>query len=327
MDSNNGVVRHLLTLALLVVTAQSVGEEFSIFPSDEIIDAVDNANGGHPLIKKQITEREKFHEQVADYDKKLAGLVARFEIPLDNPRLPTEIVVSKGYFTSITFMDVNGQPWPVFISKIADKGSFKASVGSSKEEKVDETDLAVAHILTLETGRLAGRSNAKIFFKGYDVAIDISLIIGVNSYHKDVTIVLPLENPDAPKRTSFVEEKVVDLPFSYDPFARKLIDGVDIDDAIKMDVEVSTIGGKIVDQPFDRAMKINGRTYLKTRLLGMAPEPIAITPGLNGYKVYTWDKEPRGVSGINRKGRRVMVKFKLPESALGFRKVIRVRAN
>lgn len=303
------------TLALLAASSVFVSaEEFSINPTVEVQAEVNKYNGGDPVVKRQIEEAEKKHLILEQYDPRLKAMTDSFALTLDKLSLPKEIVIAMGYPTTITCFDVNGNPWPVLMFSNGNKEKFTIVHGDGKEG-----GNGLDHILDINTGALAGRAGLKVYFKGLDQAVEITLLVGLKSYHNNINIILPVENPDAPK---IEKPSITSAQFvmnAHDPIARQLLDGVLIETAIYLETETKSFSGEEINTQGDVAIIIGDSLYFKTQLTNPSPAPESITPGPHGFYVYKFLQKHRTVSGFAKLTRRYMVYFKKPDSMNGFR--------
>lgn len=318
-----GFVLSALSFAAVAQISSQNNEDFDPTPQDEVREGVERQRGGSPALYGQTDEAFREYDRYREYDPKIKRKSDTVPLTRNNLSLPFEVEVSEGYITTLTFLDVNGNPYPTRISRVGDPGTFVVCVGVSESCEVGEEDLDIAHILTVGTTRLAGRSNLRVFFRGLDRAVQIPLVGRTSSYHNDVTIMLPVENPDI-DRSAQVRDMRLTIPETDDYYARALIDNVPgskLPQARDLQVEVSTRDAQVLPTGSYAALYANGKTYLRTDITLPNPSAEAITPGAMRQVVYRFDGKPRVITGFNRHGQVVKIALREPENVLGYREI------
>ncbi|MDQ2077399.1 DotH/IcmK family type IV secretion protein [Marinimicrobium sp. ABcell2] len=296
-------------------------EDFDPTPRPEVREGVERQRGGGPDLFRQTYEANREYDRYRQYDPKIQRKSESVTLTRNELTLPFELEVSQGYITTLTFLDANGNPYPTRISRVGDNTTFVVCTGISDNCQAGEEDLDIAHILTVGTTRLAGRSNLRVFFRGLDRAVQIPLVGRKGSYHDEVIVMLPVTNPDAPSPAQLQDTRLT-IPETDDYVARALIDGVPatrLGDGVDLQVEVRTRTRQRLPTGQYAAIYVNGKTYLRTDITLPNPGAEAITPGPMNQVVYRFNGRPRFVSGFNRHGQIVKIELKAPENVLGYR--------
>lgn len=299
--------KHIL-FALFAIPCLSIAQEdFSTTPNPEVIDGVESSRGGSPLLYRQIEEHQREYERYQTYAPKVQKKSRTIPLNPDNLDLPFEIEVSKGYISTITFLDAKGNPFPVRVSRVGNDKAFIVCTGTSADCKITEDDFDIAHILTIGTPYLAGRTNLRVFFKGLYRAVNIPLVVRKDSYHDEVTIMLPIDNPDHDKGAVIQSRNVAPVE-TDDYIARGMIDGIPankLGGGIQLSVETQNRVGQVMPNDGSYAIYANGNTYLKTSLTRPNPSATAITHGFMSEVVYRFSGRPRAVSGFDKNGNEI----------------------
>lgn len=297
-------------------------EDFDPTPRPEVREGVERQRGGSPDLYRQTNEAYQEYLRYKQYDPKIQQKSETVTLSRNELTLPFEVEVSQGYITTLTFFDANGNPYPTRISRVGDNGTFVVCTGISDNCQAGEEDLDIAHILTVGTTRLAGRSNLRVFFRGLDRAVQIPLVGRKSSYHDEVIIMLPVSNPDAQPHSQILDGRLT-IPETDDYIARALIDSVPAsrlsDGAVDLEVRVETRARQRLPTGGYAAIYSDGKTYLRTDITLPNPGAEAITPGPMRQVVYRFDGRPRVISGYNRHGQLVKIELRAPENVLGYR--------
>lgn len=310
--------------AISLFSLFAYGEEYEINPSQSVLTELHGRQGGSPDDYQQAREALKQYETVNDFVEKKVEKNDSFFLSAEKLRVPVEIEVTREYVSSLNFVDVDGQPWPIRLSRVGNNESFSVSVADSNGESavINEDNIDIAHMVSISTGKSAGRSNLKVYFKGINKEVQIPLVIREKSYHNSVTIMLPFSNPEPVNQ----KKKKVDLDelvhVMDDPYARNLIDGLSASqmvDAAEATVELMDFVGRKIIGAETRAISVGDLVYLKASLSGVSPAPTGITRGMHGYSVFRFEKSPRLVSGTNRDGKTVLVKISKSDRYIGLR--------
>lgn len=312
-----------LALGLPAASMSVEAEEFSIYPGDEIREAIDDEIGGPPELQRQVDEYLEEYDRASQYEPRLKKKSESISLSASSPEVPFEIEVSRGYLTTLTFLDANGHPYPTRTSRVGNSQTFIVCVGASSSCQASEEEIDIAHILTIGTNHLAGRSNLKVFFKGMHRAVQIPLVSKKFSYHDEVTIVLPTENPDAERE--LISDITPDhMLRSDDLVARGLIDDVPISEmpgAIRLDATSFSVTGEPHARQDALAVYVGGNTYLRTTVRRTNPQPTSVTPGHMGTMVYRYSGKRRVVTGLDSAGMVVTIKIDFPERVLGYKQL------
>jgi hypothetical protein len=308
----------------LFMTMAVFAQEYNVVPSQEVQQAVEDEMGGPPVLYRQVMEQHQEYENAMDYVPRANPKSKTIALNMDQLDVPFEVEIAKGYITTLTFVDANGNPFPVRVSRVGSEKTFIVCAGTSKDCKIKKEDMDIAHILTIGTPNFVGRSNLRVFFKGLHKAIQIPLVVKKTSYHEEVTIMLPVSNPDAVSQINSYSSSNQNLKDSDDYYARALIDGIPISRiprAVALDVEIENRIGEKVRSASVNAIFAEGKTYLKAKLRMPNPYPSAITNGFMNEVVYRFDQRTGVVTGFDENGQVVVIKLKLPDNVLGYREV------
>lgn len=111
--------------------------------------------------------------------------IKTIDIDVDAPK-PIQILVAKGYSSSIMFFDETGAPWPIDGDIIGDKSSFESSpFGDS------------THVGVFKIHKSFSESNALINLKGMNVPIVIRLTGSESVIDSRVSVRIPKFGPNA----------------------------------------------------------------------------------------------------------------------------------
>lgn len=106
-------------------------------------------------------------------------------IDVDAPK-PIQIMVAKGYSSSIMFFDQSGAPWPIEGDIIGDKQSFMSHAVEGK-----------AHVGVFEIKRAFSESNALVNLKGLNVPVVVRLTGSEETVDARISVRIPKFGPDA----------------------------------------------------------------------------------------------------------------------------------
>lgn len=297
-------------------------EDFDPTPRPEVREGVERQRGGSPELYRQTQEAYQEYLRHNQYDPEKQRKSESVTLSRNELTVPFEVEVSQGYITTLSFFDANGNPYPTRISRVGDNTTFVVCTGISDNCQAGEEDLDIAHILTVGTTRLAGRSNLRVFFRGLDRAVQIPLVGRTSSYHDEVIIMLPVSNPDVEPQ-SHVQDGRLTIPETDDYIARALIDSVPASklsgDSVDLEVRVETRSRQRLPVGGYAAIYSGGKTYLRTDITLPNPGAEAITPGPMRQVVYRFNGKPRVISGFNRHGQLVKIELRTPENVLGYR--------
>lgn len=308
----------------LLLCQATFAQDYNVNPSEEVQRAVEIDRGGPPVLYRQVMEAEQAYDNALDYMPRATAKNKTIALAMDQLDVPFEVEIAKGYITTLTFIDANGHPFPVRVSRVGSKDMFILCSGTAEDCKVKKEDLDIAHILTIGTPNSVGRSNLRVFFKGLHKAVQIPLVVKKTSYHDEVTIMLPVSNPDAENQSISYRSTNQNIKDSDDYYARALIDGIHVSrlpKAVALDVEVENrIGEKVRSAGVD-AIFADGKTYLKSKLRMPNPHPSAMTNGFMNEVVYRFDQRTGVVTGFDENGQVLVIKLNLPDTVLGYREV------
>jgi|GEM_PF-6708579 len=324
MTKTNASLRAaVFSFAFTICTTSVYGQDnIKVQPDPAVKEAVEIQEGGSPELIRQTREQLEEYKRAEQYDPKIKCYTKSVSLPLSNLKLGFEVAVNSDYITTLTFLDQNGNPYPTRLSRAGDAESFFVCSGSSSSCEAGEDELDLAHILTLSTNKLAGRSNLKVLFKGLHRAVHIPLVVKRNYCHDEVTISLPNINPDFEMPEPVLSNYESIVPQVDDLLARGLLDNLAyelLSPATPVTVNPVSMTDKKLPINDLRAVYNDGFTYIKTRLLLPQPSPNAITEGLMGQRVYRFKGKPHDIRGTYPSGRVVILKIKYPDSLAAYR--------
>jgi hypothetical protein len=313
----------ILALSISTICISVSGEsEPNIVPSETTLDEMQRLQGGSPEEYRRAKEALKGYEVIEQYRSKREAKSASLVLNPSTLKVPFELEVTYGELSSITFLDINGNPWPIAMSRVGDVKLLEIGVGDAEPNAKSVENIRLAHIVSISTTKLAGRSNMKLFFEGIHKPINLRVVVKRDSYHDDVLITLPMVNPATSKddeRSASLDPRATIID---NPFSRALIDGVSVSqilNAEEMAVSMMTMDERKVGSEASRAIKVGEKIYLKVPLRSVNPTPMNVSKGLHGYNVYEFIDLPRIISGINKHGETVMVKVSPPKGKLSYR--------
>mgnify|MGYP005852912237 CR=1 FL=1 len=309
--------------ALTIAPVSVCAEELQTDPEQSVRDRVNESQGGPPELHRQVREQFKEFDRASEYKPKLRKRSRTVHLSMDNLEIPFEVEATEGYLGSITFLDANGTPFPVRVSRIGDPQRFSVCSGTGGDCQVDEESKDLAHILTLGTNRLAGRTNLKVFFSGLFKPVQIPIVAKTQSYHDDITVMLPVENPD---REAAKTQPISNThtPQTDDYYARALIDRIDASDvpgAKPIQITAQNMVGDPVPGGHHSGYFAEGSTYVKTTLRRPTPSPVAVTGGVLNDVVYKFDGQRRAVTGFSQSGEAITLVLNPPGNELGYREL------
>jgi len=150
-----------------------------------------------PITPDQIMEYKK----KVDIGKKAAATPVNGKIKLINKTVPIilgksdydkTIYLSKGFVTTIVFLDVKGNPWPV---KVAVKGDGD-KISTTRTDK---------HIIFMSTSSSYSDTNMAFVLEGINIPINFRIVTNTNKANEKIEVILQDLGPEA-KKESFVEE-------------------------------------------------------------------------------------------------------------------------
>lgn len=316
------MIARALVIIIFQLSCDSIAQEYDVVPSSEVRRTVDEQRGGPPELYRQVMERNAEFENIQQYKPKPTVKRRTVELTMDQLSVPFEIEVTSSYITMLTFIDRDGHPYPVKVSRVGDPKTFIVCTGTGSDCKITEADMDIAHILSVGTPKSVGRANLQVMFKGLFKAVQIALVVKKNSYHEDVTIMVPASNPDVKSYSFARSQSEMSLRETDDYYARALIDGVpvsELPDAFMYEIEIESKTGKKLNSSGFYAIYAEGNTYLKSQLRLPNPRPTAITNGFMGEVVYRFSGRTGVVTGIDDTGKVVVAKLNLPNSVRGYR--------
>ena len=299
-----------------------LASDLDIVPSQETLNSLHEAQGGSPEMYRQAKEALKGYDEADQYSNRKQADSLNLMLKMDRLIVSEEIQITPDFVTSVTFIDGAGNPWPIKFARVGNAKKFIVEVGDGNGS--GEIDPSVAHIAAITSPYMAGRSNAKLYFEGIHKPVQITLVARRDSYHEDVVLKFPIENPAAPESNKLSTGYLMDNRVAVidDPYARGLADNVSAQDlvgAVEMNIEITDIHERPVQEKMSRAIKVGPLIYVKAPLHGVVPSPAGITKGIHGYSVFKFRDSPRLVSGIDKHGRVIMVKIKELDGEYGLR--------
>lgn len=180
-------------------------------------------------------------------------------IDVDAPR-PIQILVAKGYSSSIMFFDQSGAPWEIEGDIIGDPGSFKSHVVAGKP-----------HVGVFEIKREFSESNALVSLKGLDVPIVIRLTGSVSVVDARISVRIPKFGPDA-KLSPYVHSELDNVS----PDMLSVLNGDKLNDGklFNLNGAPGTVWYK------------NNMLYIRTRADLISPPWKSHMTSATGYQVY-----------------------------------------
>lgn len=150
----------------------------------------DMAENEYPLSPGEIMALRRLAKSVDKANNAPLGgpidfAIKTVEIDVDAPK-PIQIMVAKGYSSSIMFFDQSGTPWPIEGDIIGDEQSFKSHAVEGK-----------AHIGVFEIKRAFSESNALVNLKGLNVPIVVRLTGSETTVDARISVRIPKFGPDA----------------------------------------------------------------------------------------------------------------------------------
>ncbi|UUA75184.1 DotH/IcmK family type IV secretion protein [Cellvibrio sp. QJXJ] len=297
-------------------------QEYNVIPNEEVRRAVEEEKGGPPVLYRQVMEQNQEYETAMEYMPKATPKSRTVSLSMDNLNVPFEVEVATGYITTLTFIDSNGNPYPHKISRVGNNTTFIVCTGSGEDCVAKKEDIDIAHILTIGTPKHTGRSNLRVMFNGLYKAVQIPLVVKRTTYHDEVTIMLPVTNPDSKIEPLFRNTSQRTIQDSDDYYARALIDGISVSnlpDAVELSISVENRIGQEASSANIRAIYARGNTYLKAPLRNPNPRPSALTNGFMNDVVYRFDGRAGVVTALDESGQIVVITLTLPENMLGYR--------
>ena len=142
-----------------------------------------------PLTAKEITALRKLKQTTAKYENRPLNNV-KFNIKTKNIDLeaskPIEIIVAKGYVSSIQFYDETGAPWPI-------EGDIIGNTSAFEKHKLG----ARQHVAAFQIKEVFSESNALINLVGLDATIVIKLKGSDTEFDSRLTVRIPKLGPNA----------------------------------------------------------------------------------------------------------------------------------
>jgi len=176
---------------------------------------------------------------------------------------PPLIRLSAGFVTSLVFLDSTGAPWPIQAYDLGNPKSF--NVQWNKKSNA----LLVQALSHYKSGNLA------VILKGLDTPVMITLMPGQNAVDYRVDLRVPGIGPNANPVLS-------GLPVAESPQLLNVLNGVPPAGSKTLRVT----GGDA------RGWLLNGRVYLRTRLIVLSPGWISKISSADGTHAYELQSTP-----------------------------------
>ena len=195
--------------------------------------------------------------------------VAVETVSLDPGAKPVVVKVAYGNVTTLTFLDITGQPWP--IEDISWAGNF---------EVVNSSNDAGSHILRITPQSEFGNGNMSIRLLTLKTPVIISLQTNRDIVHYRFDAVIPQNGPNA--STPLIDKGITISAGNGD--LTSVLEGAIPTDAKKMNV--AGVDGRTT------AYKFKGSTYVRTPLTLLSPAWNSSVTSADGTRVYVIQDSP-----------------------------------
>lgn len=192
-------------------------------------------------------------------------------LSMDPGTAPTVIKTAPGHITTVNFIDLSGQPWP--INNITWAGDFEVVENKQEDGKGD-------NILRITASNEYARGNMSITMIGLSTPIVISLTTDRDEVHYrfDATV---------PERGPFADVPIIDRGVTLSA-GRADISGL-LQGLVPSSADKMNVGG--VDGRTS-AYSYNGLTYIRTPLTLLSPAWSNSVTSADGMKVYEIQNTP-----------------------------------
>ncbi|MCC1496704.1 DotH/IcmK family type IV secretion protein [Alcanivorax sp. 1008] len=178
--------------------------------------------------------------------------------------LPPVIQVQPGFDTTINFVDVTGNAWPVVEAGTGRPDNYMVKVTAESSVTIRPT---AAYQL----------SNLRVHLKGYPRPLAFTMLHDASAVDYDVTAIMPIMNPEtdiARMVQSRIQSEAPGLP---EAVLTQFLDGVAVRDAQR----IMLTGNSKTD-----AFWYKGKLIIRSPLRLMSPRPTTKLAGHSGYAVY-----------------------------------------
>ncbi len=227
-------------------------------------------NGMFPLKPEEITQMLRLFNTTREVGETAERPIPTPEvkvatISLDPSVTPEVIQTSAGYVTSLTILDVSGQPWPV--QDVSWAGSFEVVPPESK-----------GHVIRITPMSAHGVGNMSIRLVGMKTPVTFSLMTGFDRVHYRFDARMPEYGPNA--TIPIIGTSIT----AGDALLTSVLDGTPPKEARRL--QVSGVDGRT------SVWKVSGGVYVRTPFTLLSPGWKQSASSSDGMKVYSIGESP-----------------------------------
>ncbi|MEE9451837.1 MAG: DotH/IcmK family type IV secretion protein [Gammaproteobacteria bacterium] len=178
---------------------------------------------------------------------------------------PPVIRLSKGFVSSLVFLDSTGAEWPITAYDLGDPDSFNI--------QWDRT----SNTLMIQAMELYTYGNLAVRLQGLTTPVMLTLTPGQQAVDYRVDLRIQGRGPNAKEMPTGDN-----LPSTADPLLLNVLDGIPPPES----TELSITGGEA------QAWEYDGKIFLRTRLNVLSPAWLATMSSADGMQVYEMSKAP-----------------------------------
>lgn len=180
-------------------------------------------------------------------------------ISLDPGNTPPVIRLASGFVSSVVFLDVTGQPWPIVEYSLGNSKDFDIQWDSSSNT------LFIQSLSTYSGGNIA------IKLQGLNSPIMLSLLSGQKMVDYRIDLQVNARGPQADEPL-FSDN----LPSKIDPIMMSVLDGLPPANAKELKI----------DNLAAQAWNVQGKIFLRTKLTVLSPAWTSVVSSPDGTHVY-----------------------------------------
>lgn len=223
-------------------------------------------NGMFPLRPEEITQMLRLFNTTREVGETAERPVPTPEVRVAtislDPSIPPEIIqTSPGYVTSLTILDVSGQPWPV--QDVSWAGKFEVVPPEAK-----------GHVIRITPMSAHGMGNMSIRLIGLSTPVTFSLATGTDKVHFRFDARMPEYGPNA--NIPIIGGSSI---VAGDALLTAILDGTPPPEARKL--QVSGVDGRT------SVWKVNNGIYVRTPFTLLSPGWKQSANSSDGMKVYS----------------------------------------
>jgi intracellular multiplication protein IcmK len=185
-------------------------------------------------------------------------------VKLEPGATPSVIRLAQGYVSSLAFLDMTGQPWPIDNYDIGNPQSFNIQWDKK------------SNLLMIQATSIYSVGNLAVQLRGLPTPVMVTLISGQKAVDYRIDLRIPGNGPNAKALLGRT------LAASADPTLLSILEGI----GPKGSTSLTILGGPA------QAWYADNHLYLRTRLTLISPAWISTMSSPDGMKAYEMPKTP-----------------------------------